>query len=165
MKRTVDQQVIEKLLEADYWVIDILPRQVAANSAGQYPQVDSYFRQPSQLKKIRESFAQILLKLNCYHDLLVCEGESENWEKNVSPEELAKMLVSPEGNVCLNILVEGQNTLITFDSTDTCMAVYNPSSALRTLLQKLVTSQGLFFWQPPEGKKKSEEKLNEWRVM
>ena len=66
----------------------------------------------------------------------------------------------------LQILLEKDNTLITFDSTDSYLTVYNPSSTLKTLLQQLAAAQGLFFRQPNEGKKtKTDKELKEWRTM
>ncbi|MBR5048308.1 MAG: hypothetical protein IKX74_01470 [Erysipelotrichaceae bacterium] len=165
MKSRKEQNRIEQLLQKEYWVIDILPRQVPAHSAGQYPEVEKYFLSQPQKSRIQENLAQILLKLNCYYDLLVCEGDSEVWNENVSPEELVKLFADPGRNVYLNILAEDADALITYDSNDTYMTVFNPSAGLRTLLQKLATACGMFFWQPPGGKKEREEKLKKWRVM
>ena len=38
-----DTDFIESLLEKPYWLIDVLPKQVPAGSAGQYFKAERYF--------------------------------------------------------------------------------------------------------------------------
>ncbi|MBQ6654197.1 MAG: hypothetical protein IJM79_01580 [Erysipelotrichaceae bacterium] len=157
---------IEKLLESEYWVIDFLPAQVPAHSGGQFGAVESYLLEGKRKEKLHECFAEVIIRLNCYQDIWVTEARSEDWQKNPAPEKLVEMFCPKKGNAELLIAVEQGNALISFDSTDSHMTVYNPSSSLKTLLQKLAAGQGLYVWQPAEGKRKdSEKELRQWRVM
>ena len=98
-----------ELLEKPYWVVDILPKQVPKDSAGQYFKVEQYFlkRRPA----LCEKFVSVLLKLNCYLDmevsedgeswtLIVIDWDSTNMTLYNSSEmllELVRELVVPEG--------------------------------------------------------------------
>jgi hypothetical protein len=161
-----NDELIEKLLEKQYWVIDFLPRQVPVGSAGQFFAVEEYLLSRGNKERMHGSFAEIVLKLNCYRDILVREVSEEKWQLNPQPAELVRMFTRPKKNVFLQILLEKDSTLITFDSTDSYLTVYNPSSALKTLLQQLTAAQGLFFRQPGEERKtKADKELKEWRTM
>ena len=61
--------LIENLLSKPYWLIDVLPKQVPAGSAGQYFKAERYFL--SWFDEISRKFARVLIRLNCYYDLQV----------------------------------------------------------------------------------------------
>lgn len=137
---------MEELLEKPYWVIDFLPRQVPAKSGGQFFAVEAYYlRSP-----LRRRFAEILLKLNCYYDLRVCEPETELWRLNPPPEELFSEVAENRKDLC--VLLPAEDALITVNRDDLYMTVYGPSEALLGLLRPLIAAAGLFLWQPPREK-------------
>ena len=141
--------MIEELLNKPYWVIDILPEQVPENSAGQYARIEEYFLQYEQMAALRQRFATILLKLNCYDDFhVLLPDESQSWD-NPTPHQLADLLTC--GQYDLLILLKEKRCLITANRDDTYMTVYNPSSELRNRIRALAASEGLFFWQPLAG--------------
>ena len=72
-------EFIESLLEKPYWLIDVLPKQVPAGSAGQYFKAERYLL--SWLDEISWKFARILIRLNCYYDLQV-STDGETWILN-----------------------------------------------------------------------------------
>ena len=57
--------MIDHYLEKPYWVIDILPKQVPANSRGQYFKIEKFFLSQPQYDIIGKKFINILMKLNC----------------------------------------------------------------------------------------------------
>ena len=63
---------IEKLLEKPYWIVDILPKQVAKHSNGQYFAIEQYYLSEPQSSELRKKYAHLVLKLNCYYDFQVC---------------------------------------------------------------------------------------------
>ena len=128
---------IEALLKKPYWIIDILPQQVPADSAGQYFTVEEYYRKEPQIFVIREKQLNVLLKLNCYQDLFVEELKKEN----PAPEELKEALKSRY----LNILTG--NALIVSDPDDIYMTLYGPEEELLSLIRTLATAEGLFVWK------------------
>ena len=85
------QDIIDELIEKEYWVLDILPEQVPAESPGQYFAIEEYYLKPPNIDRIYEKFADILLKLNCYFDFSVIFGDDERI-KNPEPELLGEMV-------------------------------------------------------------------------
>ena len=127
---------IEALLEAPYWIIDILPEQVPADSGGQYFAVEEYFLQESQRSVIKQKHANVILKLNCCEDIFI-EGEM-----NPTPKNIVKAIKARHIDVILD------DVLITSEPDDTYMTIYNASEELLELLKGIAASEGLFVWQP-----------------
>lgn len=137
--------VVERLIEQPHWVIDLLPERVSQDSSGQFFTVERYYLEEPQHTCLCHRFADVLLKLNCYHDLLVShDGE---WVKNPDPATLATWLNESLGNGHLCALVDDGESLITASGGDTHMTLYGPSPALLELVGKLATASGLFLWQ------------------
>ena len=142
--------IVERLLEAPCWVVDFLPWQVPENSRGQFFAVEQYYLQEPQHGHLCRQFADVLLKLNCYHDLLVNRGVEDVWVNNPKPETLALWVTESLHNGHLCILVDDGESLITVSGGDTHITLYNPSTELLQLVQQLSTAAGLFLWQPQE---------------
>ena len=140
--------IVERLLEKPYWVIDFLPKQVPQNGGGQFFAVEKHYREEPQYERLCRQFADVLLKLNCYHDLTVNVAATDEWIKNPAPATLEKWLTESllHGHLCA--LVENEDALITASSGDTNLTLYNPSPALLQLVKQLATAAGLFLWQP-----------------
>ena len=62
---------LESLLDRQYWVVDMLPKQVPANSEGQYFKIEQYYHESPRKEILVEKYANILIKLNCYYDFEV----------------------------------------------------------------------------------------------
>ena len=138
--------MIEALLNKPYWVIDILPEQVPENSAGQYFAIEQYYLQQPGITDIHHRFADILLKLNCYSDFLVCLSDQEQQIRNPEPERLVSWINEEQKDLC--IVLAGKDVVITLNHDDTYMTVYNPSEALINRIGSLAMAHGLFFRQP-----------------
>ena len=138
----------EALLNKPYWVIDLLPEQVPENSAGRYFAIERYFLQQPRIADIHRRFTDILLKLNCYSDFLVCLSDREQPVRNPEPERLASWISAEQKDLCI-VLAE-EDVLITLNHDGTCMTVYNPSEALLDRIGSLAAAHGLFRWQPKQ---------------
>ena len=142
-------QIVEQLLEAPYWVIDFLPMQVPQDSKGQFFAVEQYYLQEPQHERLCHQFVDVLLKLNCYYDLLVSRDGGDEW-LYPDPKMLEKWLMESLQNGHLCVLIGDGESLITASGGDTNLTLYNPSPALLELVRQLVTAAGLFLWQPPK---------------
>ena len=139
---------IETLLEKPYWLIDILPKQVPAGSAGQYFEAERYFL--SRLDEISRKFAQVIIRLNCYFDLRV-SIDGETWILNESPEVLVRRFEdSAASHSPLSVLVGSGDALITFSGDDHYMTLYNPDEELLELVRQCAQAEGLFVWGPKQ---------------
>ncbi len=164
--------MIDHYFEKPYWIVDILPAQVPADSPGQYPAAEQYYLREPQITNIRRKYADLLIKLNCYYDVQVScsdqlDGE-DSWVNNPEPEDLARLLqaLKPFANPAVRqqrkhapglpagrvgracILVEKEHTLAVLNADDTYMTVYNPSAGLLEMLRRLAGAEGLFVWKP-----------------
>ena len=139
--------MIETLLTRPYWIIDILPAQVPKDSAGQYFAVEKYFLSEPRYTDLRQRYAELLLKLNCYYDLEVGFPGEKGSLRNPPPEKLHAWLVQEHRDLC--VLLPAEEALLTLDHGDTYMTVYNPGEKLLALLGQLAQASGLFLWQPP----------------
>ena len=139
--------ITERLLEAPYWVIDMLPEQVPQESRGQFFAVEQYCLTGEWHERLCRQFADVVLGLNCYHDLTVNRGDDE-WVKNPAPATLAAWLTEAlqHGHLC--VLIDDGEALITASGGDINITLYNPSPALLELVRQLTTTASLHLWQP-----------------
>ena len=140
--------IIDSLLDKRYWLIDVLPKQVPAGSAGQYFKAERYFL--SWLDEISWKFARVLIRVNCYHDLQV-STDGETWILNESPEDLARRFEeSAASHSPLSILIGSDDALVTFSGDDHYMTLYNPDEELLELVRQCAQAEGLFVWGPKQ---------------
>lgn len=133
----------EELLNRPYWIIDILPKRVPENAEGQYFAVEKYFRTALR-DKLQLQKLSLMLKLNCYADLLLMFPESEESVKNPAPEKLSRILSEQE------VLIFVGDALISSDPEDAYFTLYNPDERLLELITALAGSEGFFVWKGSE---------------
>ena len=139
-----------RLLEGPYRIVDVLPEQVPEDAGGQYFAVERYYLQPERLGKLRRSYAEILLRLNCYEDMEVSFDSCASWEKNPDPEAFAEKLVKMSGNDFLRAVFPAEEAMIDLEPYDTYMTVYDGKAEFLDRIRKLAEAEGFFMWAPPE---------------
>ena len=145
---------MEDFTEKPYCVVDILPRQVLADSSGQYFAVERYLLAPERAEEIYRRFAGILLKLSCYYELQVSRDPEAGWMSAPEPETLDRLVNEsvPDKNGAaeyLYIRVCPEEAVFML-SGDLYMTLYGASDALTELAGQLAGAEGLFLWQPEE---------------
>ena len=133
MKKTV-----EELLQCPYWIIDIMPSQVPADSPGQYFAVEKYFLQGDRLEALKQKHINLILKLNCYRDISI---DDEN-VINPLPEHIADQMKKR------SLYIMTGESMILSEPDDTHLTVFNPDPQLLELIRQLASGEGLFVWQP-----------------
>jgi len=129
---------VDELLQKPYWIIDILPDQVPADSPGQYFAVEKYFLGKERNGMIKQKHIDLILKLNCYRRISIDEEE----EGNPSPERIANEMRERYLYIMLN------DSMILSEPDDTHMTVFNPDKETLELIRKLAAGEGLYVWQP-----------------
>ena len=129
-------KTIEELLNTPYWIIDVLPKQVPAGSAGQYFAIEKYLRE-TQLSDIKKKHVNLILKLNCYRDISLDEDK----EINISPEKIADAIHKRYVNIMI------KDAMIVSEPEDTYLTIYNPDEDLLTLIRELASGEGMFVWK------------------
>ena len=133
----------EELLDCPYRVIDFLPKQVPADSSGQYFAVEKYLRTGLR-GEIQNRKFMLILKLMCYQELTLFFPDTEETKLRPAPEELGKSMA--ERSVCLIL----KDAMITSDPDDAYMTLYHADEELLSLIKSLAGSEG-FFVRDPEG--------------
>ena len=129
---------IERLLQAPYWVVDILPEQVPKDSPGQYFAVEKFFLAWPQIAAVKQRHINLVLKLNCYLGLSL----DEDGEINPPPEEIAEAMRRRYVSILLG------ESMIVSEPDDTCLTVYDPDEEILRLLRTLAAGEGLYVWKP-----------------
>ena len=148
-------QRADELMEKEYMLIDILPEQVPAGSKGQFFGIEEYYLQKSRLDAIRRSFADMLLKLNCYADFELSPDPEEAWQHNPPPAFLDRLIRTGGSNLYLRIYLPDEEMLILLRGDDFYMTVYHPSEKMLWLLRALTWAEGLFLRPQPESSQKT----------
>ena len=138
---------VDDLLCGPYWVIDLLPTQVPSGEAGQFFEVERFLLSGSRHTELRKRFSEVLLKLNCYHDLLVVRGTRSKGTLNPKPAKLDKLVLANEED--LSIIILPEEALLTVSRDSTCMTLYSPNPALLQQMRHLAAASNLFVWKPP----------------
>ena len=137
--------MVNDLLEKDCWVIDFLPRQVPANSPGQFFNVENYLLDHYEEYGFKKRFTAVILKVLCYHKFTVHWGD---WLEDPSPALIAEAIetILENHSGWLNIFLPEENTLLVFEWDCLNLALYDPSPELLGLMEEIARSEGLFLW-------------------
>ena len=136
---------IDRLIEKPAWVVDFLPRQVPADSPGQFFAVEAFWMDGPEMRDLYRRFLRIFLKLNCYCEFDIRHGGC--WSHAPSPEALSQavMRCARTKRDYLAILADGDRALLYLDGGDLYFSVYGPDEGLRGMIAQLAASEGLFF--------------------
>ena len=126
---------IDELLNTPYWIVDILPAQVAKGSPGQYFTIEDFFLH-EQLAEIKRKHLNVILKLNCYRDI------SLKGELNPPPERIRAVMDEEY------VYILAGDSMILSEPDDTHLTVFNPDDRLLELLMPIAAGEGLFVWKP-----------------
>ena len=138
--KTISKNV-EALLEKPYQVIDILPERVPEETPGRYFAVERYYLEPARFTDIRKRFADIVIKLYCYYDLIVLLGDADEPLVDPEPEQLADWIESAKLHMCILI---GEDSLLMISTDDLYMTVFNADESLTARIELLAKANGLF---------------------
>ena len=132
---TISDELIERLLEGPYMVIDFLPVQVQAKRRKEYFAAEKYMLQPERVTVLYRRFADLLIKLSCYYPM----GQAP-----AALEKLVMDCLPGDGGGEGLLLAVGDNALITLSRGDLYMTLYGADEALKELVSALCSSEGLF---------------------
>lgn len=136
---------IEDLLSKPYRIVDILPKQVPADAGGQYFTIEKFFLSPPHLDVIHHKFANVLLKLNCYDDILVFSVDDELWVENPAPADLERMVLERKP---LFVVLKQSQTMLSITGEDHNMTVYGENGETLSLISTIASAEGLYLWKP-----------------
>ncbi|WP_294409966.1 hypothetical protein [uncultured Ruminococcus sp.] len=135
--------LIEELLNKKTHIIDIFPMTVPQKADDRYFAAEKYFQR--NRADLDRKLTNIILKLYCYYDMTAVTAD--NSAKNPDTEEFVTLLYScfSGGVSYVNILLPECEVLLTLNSDDLYMTVYNAQGEATELISQLVSAEGLFF--------------------
>ncbi len=138
MEKTIMNQnsenQIERLLKKPFWVVDFLPKRVSAERSKQYFAVEYFCCKGQYINQLYQHFAYLIIKLSCYYIIY----------NNPSPNEIFDSINNCLSKGYVNFLFPDNDTLITLNSGDLYMTVYNPNGRFLEMVKSLATAEGLF---------------------
>ena len=126
----------EELLQEEYWIIDILPKQVPADSPGRYFAGEDYFLTEPRRTAIKQKHVNLILKLNCYRKIILDDAVGP------SPE------VTEEAMLSRYVSIRIDDSLITSAPDETYLTLFHPDEELLKLVRAIAAGEGLYVWQP-----------------
>ncbi|MDO5118516.1 MAG: GNAT family N-acetyltransferase [Coriobacteriales bacterium] len=136
---------IEELLSKPYWVIDALPVQVPKERGKRFFAIEPWLIEGERGLELRSNFLKVVMGLSCYYNVVVYRGDGAEAVRNPAPAEIERWVL--EDADMLNLLIEGEDALLSIPDGSTCMALYNPHPQLLVLVSQLAAANGLFVWQ------------------
>ena len=136
---------IEELLSKPYWIVDILPKQVPANAGGQYFTIERYFLSSPRVDAIYRKFANVILKLNCYVDIIVFLIGDESWVENPAPEDMERMVLKRRP---LFVVLKHSMAMLSITGDDHNMTIYGADEETLHLISSIALAEGLYVWKP-----------------
>jgi hypothetical protein len=127
----------DKLLNTEYWIIDILPKRVPKDSPGQYFAVEKHFLS-EEIDSIKKKHINLILKLNCYREISI-EGEADP-----DPAKTADIMKDRY------VYIMTGDSMILSEPDDTHMTLFNPDYELLELVKLIASGEGLFVWRGNE---------------
>ena len=154
---------VERLLEDDYWIIDILPSQIPIEKQAEYRALTDEYYESGKVAELHRRYADILTMINGrFKTAMLCMPEDE-W--TISPCDIAvkDAVIHHTERGCVDLLLPEEETLISLQSEDLYITVYHPTEEILSLLRQAVSKQGFYIWQTPqiERIKKYESYFNE----
>lgn len=139
---------VDELLEKTCYVIDFLPEQVKPDIDGQYFDVEYYLLNSEKHFSLKDRFVNVILKMMCYYHVSI---QWNGWIDRPSPQTIEEAIntIMENHSGWMNVLLPEKNTLLVFEWDCLNLSVYNPPEEVQSILQKIVVSEGLFWWIPP----------------
>ncbi|MBQ9910315.1 MAG: GNAT family N-acetyltransferase [Lachnospiraceae bacterium] len=132
----------EELLEGPCRVIDSFPERISEQRSDAYFAAERFYLTPERLRPLRERFADLMIRLNCYYDAAVfSEG---GWTKMPDPGRIFGKVSGLSETDFINVLYPEEKALVTLNGDDLYLSVYGGGEAFSDMLNKLAVSSGLF---------------------
>lgn len=136
---------IDDLLEKPYYLIDFLPKRVPENANGHFFDVEYYLQSSAKHYEFKNKCVNIILKLMCYYRASVLY---EKWNNSPKPKDIdaAVMEIVERNSGTLNILFTEEDVLLVLDGNCLSLTIYNLSDNMKSIVEKIVLSEGFFLW-------------------
>ena len=137
-------QIVDRLLDAPCYIIEVLPQQVPKDCGGQFFAVEDYLLKHRGRYGMSDRLVRIILKAMCYYPVVVYWGD---WIEQPTPEQVVEIIdtiiENHSGN--MNMVFTNKDALVEFGGDCLNMSIYNPDEEMCVLFEKIATSEGMFW--------------------
>ena len=141
---------VERLLEDDYWIIDILPSQIPIEKQAEYRALTDEYFESGKVAQLHRRYADILTMINSrFKTAMLCMPEDE-WTISPHNNDVRDAVMHHTERGCVDLLLPEEETLISLQAEDLYITVYHPTEELLSLLRQAVSESGFYIWQTPQ---------------
>ena len=141
---------VERLLEDDYWIIDILPSQIPIEKQAEYRALTDEYFECGKVAQLHRRYADILTMINSrFKTAMLCMPEDE-WTISPHNNDVKDAVIHHTERGCVDLLLPEEETLISLQAEDLYITVYHPTDEIISLLRQAVSESGFYIWQTPQ---------------
>ena len=141
---------VERLLEDDYWIIDILPSQIPIEKQAEYRALTDEYFESGKVAQLHRRYADILTMINSrFKTAMLCMPEDE-WTISPHNNDVKDAVIHHTERGCVDLLLPEEETLISLQAEDLYITVYHPTEEILSLLRQAVSESGFYIWQTPQ---------------
>ena len=141
---------VERLLEDDYWIIDILPSQIPIEKQAEYRALTDEYFESGKVAQLHRRYADILTMINSrFKTAMLCMPEDE-WTISPHNNDVKDAVMHHTERGCVDLLLPEEETLISLQAEDLYITVYHPTEEILSLLRQAVSESGFYIWQTPQ---------------
>lgn len=142
--------MVERLLEDDYWIIDILPAQIPVENQREYRDITDEYFESGKVAELHRQYADILTLLSGrFNAAMLCMPEDE-WKISPDANTIKDAVIRHTERGCVDLLLSDVDVLISLQAEDLYITVYHPTEEILSLLQQAVSKMGFYIWQTPQ---------------
>ena len=144
---------VERLLEDDYWIIDILPSQIPIEKQREYRALTDEYSESGKVAELHWQYADILTFINNrFSTAMLCMPEDE-WTISPADTTVTDAVIRHTERGCVDLLLPDEDVLFSLQAEDLNITVYHPTEEILSLLRQAVSKQGFYIWQTPQIKR------------
>ena len=144
---------VERLLEDDYWIIDILPAQIPVGKQAEYRALTDEYFESRKVAELHRRYADMLTMINSrFSTAMLCMPE-DKWTISPADSAVIDAVIRHTERGCVDLLLPDEDVLVSLQAEDLYITVYHPTSEILSLLQQTVSKMGFYIWQTPQIKR------------
>ncbi len=141
---------VERLLEEEYWLIDVLPSQTHENKAEEYFRLEQEYLKNERQSELYQNFADIMLLLSNSFETALCTMPEDMWTFRPDDAAIQNAFAAHTQSGSVLLLLPKEQTLVSLNAKDLNMTVFHPTEKVLSLIRRPAEERGLYIWQTPQ---------------
>lgn len=141
---------VERLLEEEYWLIDVLPSQTPEDKAEEYFRLEQEYLKNELQSELYQNFADIMLLLSNSFETALCTMPEDMWTFRPDDAAIQNAFAAHTQSGSVLLLLPKEQTLVSLNAKDLNMTVFHPAEQILSLLRGAAEEKGLYLWQTPQ---------------